>query len=60
MALEDYELLTNLRLEEAELLSFKQKMQAKTQPIDVNDLRGLEREMLLINEHSADRNAQFS
>jgi hypothetical protein len=26
----------------------------------VNDLRGLEREMLLINEHSADRNPQFS
>ena len=40
--LEDYEGPANLHFEDAGLIHFKQKMQARTQPIDVAEFRGLE------------------
>ena len=59
--LESYEGPTNLHLEDAGLAHFKQKMQAKTQPIDVNALRGLEQDvMMLANEYNPDQHPKYS
>jgi len=58
---EDYEGPTNLHLEDAGLIHFKQKMQARTQPIDVNELRGLEQDvMMLATEYNADQHPQYN
>lgn len=57
---EDYEGPTNLHLEDAGLIHFKQKMQARTQPIDVNELRGLEQDVMMLAEYNADQHPQYN
>jgi hypothetical protein len=65
--LEGYEGPTNLHLEDAGLIHFKQKMQARTQPIDVHELRGLVSDphgeqdvMMLANEYNPDQDPLFN
>lgn len=58
---DDHEGPTNLHFEDAGLVHFKQKMQARTQPIDVAEFRGLEQDvMMLANEYNPDQDPPYN